>query len=150
MAEHPKSKSTGGFNHPDGSPCTYLRLEAASGSVVQRLEAEHDEGALVRHAAVRVARAERKVGLDPTQLLVQSCKIKIEKKEIGLEKWAPGCEIMQSCFMLHYSRRRRTSERKNSTHVMVVFFGPPQMRETTLSVIKFYDYYQIRYPLLEA
>ena len=37
---------------------------------VQRLEAEHDEGALV-HV---VARAEREVGLDPTQLLVQTCK----------------------------------------------------------------------------
>ena len=23
MAKHPKSMSTGGFNHPDGSPCTY-------------------------------------------------------------------------------------------------------------------------------
>ena len=28
VTEHPKCKSTGGYNHPDCSPCTYLARDA--------------------------------------------------------------------------------------------------------------------------
>ena len=49
----------------------HLRLERR----VERLEAEDDEGALV-HV---VARAEREVGLDSTQLLVETCKNRDER-----------------------------------------------------------------------
>ena len=55
---------------PGARPVPPRRLQHLRERRVERLEAEHDEGALV-HV---VARAEREVGLDPTQLLVQTCK----------------------------------------------------------------------------
>ena len=62
MAEHPKSKSTGGFNHPDGSLCstqfiiTYLHGDGLDESVVL-VHGEDVEAGVAAHVLVDDERA---------------------------------------------------------------------------------------------
>ena len=44
MTEHPKAKSTGGFNHPDGSPCKLFTVNSTCCREVDFSAAAYSEG----------------------------------------------------------------------------------------------------------